>query len=255
MFFFLSKIFDFLFSPLTWIFAIFLWALLTKKQNLRRKLLIIGLVVFYFFSNRYISYQAMRLWEPAAGNISEIQGEYDAAIVLGGGMVTLDAQKNQLTFRHNTDRILQALRIYKSGKTRKIIISGGSGSLIYRNMKEAALLRQAVIELGFPAKDIWAEDQSDNTYQNAVYTAKLLNDSLPGGRFLLITSASHMPRSKACFEKAGVKFDTYAVEPVTGTMPVSWSFYLLPDIDALYQWNKLTHEIWGYITYRIFGYL
>lgn len=255
MFFFLSKILDFVFSPLTWIFVIFLLSLLTKKANLRRKLLIAGLIVFYFFSNRFISYQALRLWEPSAGNIEEVRGVYDAAIVLGGGMVTLDAQKNQPTFRHNTDRFLQALRLYKAGKVKKIVISGGSGSLIYRDMKEAAMLRQSLIELGYPAGDIWAEDQSDNTYQNAVYTTKLLNDSLPGGRFLLITSASHMPRSKACFIKTGMKFDTFAVEPVTGTMPVSWSFYVLPDIDALYQWNKLVHEIWGYVIYAIFGYL
>lgn len=255
MFFILSKVFDFLFSPLTWIFAIFLWSLLTKKQQRRRKLILIGVIVFYFFSNRFVAYQAMRVWESRAGSVNSVSGTYDVAVVLGGGMITVDSQNDQLTFRHNTDRILQALRLYKAGKVKKILISGGSGSLIYRDMKESVLLKSSLVDLGFPSGDIWVEDQSDNTYENAVFSAKILNDSVPQGRFLLITSASHMPRSIACFKKVGLRFDTFAVEPITGTMPVSWSFFILPDLDALYQWNKITHEVWGFITYKVFGYI
>lgn len=255
MFFIISKVLAFLLTPLTWVLGIFLLALLTKREKRRKRLLLIGILCIWFFGNGFIADEFMRLHEPSPKLMGELKGPYDAGIVLGGGMISNDTRNGIATFRHNTDRILQAVDLYKKGIIRKIMISGGAGQLTYRNMLEAPLLRDYLITIGIPKQDILLDSLSDNTHENAVNTAKILNDSLPGGSFLLITSASHMARAAGCFRKAGLKIDTYPVDFNSG--PRRWTFYhmVVPQTDAFVLWNEMIHEWTGYLIYAITGYI
>lgn len=255
MFFILSKILSFLFSPLSWILALLLFALFKKKAKTKRKFLLAAIIVFLFFSNRFIAGEFMRIWEPAHVSVNELKDHYDAAVVMGGGMVTYDAKYDEITFRNNTDRIMQTISLYNQGKVKKILISGGSGSLHYRNMLEGPLLKTFFVENGIPENDIWVDSLSDNTHQNAVNCAKILNDSLPEGDFLLITSASHMRRTSACFRHEGIDFDQYPVDFNTGKRNWYILNLIIPDLEALKMWKELIHEVSGYIIYAITGYL
>lgn len=255
MFFAFSKILSFLFSPLSWILALLLFALFKKKAKIKQKFLLIAIIAFFFFSNRFIAGEFMRMWEPAHVNISDLKDHYDVAVVMGGGMVTYDVKHNEITFRNNTDRIMQTIYLYNQGKVDKILISGGSGSLNYRNMLEGPLLKSYLIKNGIPENDIWVDSISDNTHQNAVNCAKILNDSLPGGEYLLITSASHMRRTSACFKKEGIDCDTYPVDFNTGERNWFILNILIPNTDAIKMWEEFFHELSGYIIYAIAGYL
>ena len=141
MFFILSKILAFLFSPITWILALIALSMLLRKPKLKKRFLIAALVVGLFFTNTFIAKEFMRRWEPEPTSVNSIQKKYDAVIVLGGGIVTTNAQNRTLTFRNNPDRIMQALWLYENGKAGKILISGGSGSMQYPDMLESVLLR------------------------------------------------------------------------------------------------------------------
>jgi uncharacterized SAM-binding protein YcdF (DUF218 family) len=174
---------------------------------------------------------------------------------LGGGMITIDTDSNRATFRNNTDRILQTVRLYKTGKIKKMLISSGSGSLEYRNMLESSLLKKYLITIGIPDSVIMIDSISDNTYQNAVCCAKILKSEPKNNRYLLITSATHMRRAKACFNKQGINVDIYATNKLAGKIKWSFEFLLLPDIEALDDWQNLLHELFGYFTYWIAGYL
>ena len=255
MFFVLSKILSFLFTPLTWILTLLLLSFSIKKTGLKKRLLLISIITFLFFSNRFIAEEFMRLWEPAHVSQNELKTHYDAALVMGGGMITYDAKNQSSTFRHNTDRILQTVKLYHQGRVDKIIISGGSGNLKYRNMLEAPLLKSYFTEIGIAENDIWIDSLSDNTYQNAVNTSKILNDSLPNGSFLLVTSASHMKRTNACFLKQGIECDLYPVDFNTGTRNWHIMNLIKPDTEAFKLWEELLHEISGYLIYSISGYL
>jgi uncharacterized SAM-binding protein YcdF (DUF218 family) len=258
MFFFIvSQVLGFLITPLTWMVALILIAAIWRNKKWSRRCLIGAAIVSVFFTNQFIALEAYRLWEFPITEDAKLDSCYDVGIVLGGGMVTEDAQNHRLTFRNNTDRILQAVGLYKTGKIKKMLLSSGSGSLKYRDMLECALLRKYLLRIGIPDSVMLVDSLSDNTYQNAVNTAGLLKKEFPDkpGKYLLITSGSHMPRALACFKKAGISVTPYSTSIVCGKRDYSISDFLIPSMEALRTWNFLTHEWLGYITYWIFGYL
>jgi uncharacterized SAM-binding protein YcdF (DUF218 family) len=255
MFFWISKVLEFLYSPLTWIIVALLLAFFLKKPVRKKRMFVAALVMIFVFTNSFLASEAMRLWEVSDSDMNE-QIVYDVAIVLGGGMITYDAQNEKHHFRVNTDRILQALRMMEEGKVDRILISGGSGSLAFRDMTEACLLRDYCGQLGHDTSKILTECISDNTYQNALHSVKILNDSLPqGGNFLLITSASHMRRAKAVFKKAGLTFHIFPTNPIAGPRRYDPYFLLVPSTSALRTWEIFFKETAGYVTYKIAGYL
>jgi uncharacterized SAM-binding protein YcdF (DUF218 family) len=255
MFFILSQILSFLIMPFTWITALILLALFLKNRKWSKRCLIYAVVVTLFFSNSFISDEFIRLWEYPITLNDEMEESYDVGIVLGGGMITIDAQTKRMTFRNNVDRVLQAVELYKRGKIKKILFSSGSGSLVYRDMLESALLRKYVISIGIPDSVILVDSISDNTYQNAIYCADILKKDCPKGKYLLITSSIHMRRAIGCFKKAGIEVTPYSTDKRTGKRIFDFKHYLIPSIEALSAWNSFIHEIIGYLMYAVRGYL
>ncbi|MCD4680147.1 MAG: YdcF family protein, partial [Bacteroidales bacterium] len=180
--------------------------------------------------------------------------QFDVGIVLGGGMITFDKENNRLSFRDNVDRIMQAVRLYKSGKIHKILISGGSGRLLFRNMKESELLKDYFVEIGILSHDMIIETNSDNTYENAKYSSEILLNEYPESSYLLITSAIHMRRAKACFNKFDIKLSTYPTNKLVGKRRYQFSHMFVPDVNSLGRWNIFLHEFFGYLVYKVMGY-
>jgi uncharacterized SAM-binding protein YcdF (DUF218 family) len=217
--------------------------------------MISAVCIFFIFSNSFIADQFIRMTETPM--ISDKQlGKYDAGIVLGGGIVTIDNPNDRLIFRQNTDRFFQAIRLYKKGIIRKIMLSSGSGSLVFQDILEASLLKRYLIETGVPERDILIDSLSHNTHENAVNTAAILHDSLPAGKYLLITSALHMARSRACFKKQGIKTDIFPTNEISGpTRRWDLNFLVIPDAENFITWEKLFHEWLGYTVYFFAGYI
>lgn len=255
MFFILSQILSFLITPFTWIVTLILLALFLKNKKWSRRCLIYGVVVSLFFSNSFISDVAVSLWEYPITLDNEMAASYDVGIVLGGGMVTVDAQSKRMTFRNNIDRMLQAVELYKKGIIKKMLFSSGSGSLIYRDMLESALLKKYLVTIGIPDSVILVDSLSDNTYQNAIYSADILKKNCPDGKYLLITSSIHMRRAMGCFKKVGINVYPYSTNKQTGKFIFDFKHYIIPSIEALGAWDQLIHEIVGYLVYDIEGYL
>ena len=74
---------------------------------------------------------------------------------------------------------------------------------------------------------------------------------------LLVTSALHMKRAKACFEKAGFEhFDCFTTDHYTGSKRgYDFDQYIVPDISTLVNWEKLSKEWVGYVVYWMMGYI
>lgn len=253
MFFILSKILSFIIHPVTWIFVLLLFSLFSKKGK-SKKWTIITLIVFYLFSNEFLFCEVMRAWEEPRKKIDSLDN-YDVVIVLGG-MVSFDSDLERIQTNRAADRILQALLVYKKGKAKKLFISGGSGSLQFLDMKESLIIKNYLTQIGIPGHDIFIESESKNTYENAVYTRKELERlGLQNAKLLLVTSASHMYRSKKCFEKQGLIIDTYSADVVAGPRKFVFDHLFLPNGNTLNDWYNLLHEIIGVATYKIMGYL
>jgi uncharacterized SAM-binding protein YcdF (DUF218 family) len=87
------------------------------------------------------------------------------------------------------------------------VFSGGSGALLGDIPPEAETARRVLEALGVERERLTLEAASRNTHENAIFSARLLKPQA-GQRWLLVTSATHMPRAVGCFRKAG--FDVVA---------------------------------------------
>lgn len=255
MFFIVSKILSYLLTPLFWVLALLIVSLFVKSKKLSRRLILLSVVLFYLLSNHYLMDLFMRSWEYPVKNLAQDEKVYDVGIVLGGGIITYNEDDKRLIFRNSADRGLQALQLYKQGRIRKILITAGPGSLIYRDKFESGYYRDFLIRIGVPASDIITDSLANNTYQNAVNSKAIMDKLYPGGRFLLITSAMHMRRSLGCFEKVGLKVTPYAVGRLSTLPYYNVEYLFIPDLEALQNWSFLMHEWIGYLIYKVTGYI
>jgi uncharacterized SAM-binding protein YcdF (DUF218 family) len=252
MFFILSKLLTFLLQPVTWLFVLLAYAVLCPKPVRKRKVLLIFFTALYIFCNGFLANEFMHVWEikPVAEDEMEV---YDAGIVLSG-MMTYDIKLKKFQFMHGVDRLLQAVELYKKGKIRKIVFTGGSGSLTYSYIKEGMLIKNYLLRIGIPPSDLFIETESNNTHENAVFTKPILDKEFPHGKFLLITSAYHMRRSVACFEKAGIRVTPYSTDMQSGERKFIFDTMFIPNIAAMEVWQCAIHEMVGFLIYKLAGY-
>ena len=255
MFFVLAKILSFFLSPLVWILGLIILAIIVKNNKLTKQILIFTVFVFYFFANGYIAGAVLKYWELNSLYDYEDKRTYDVGIVLSGGVVDYDDETNKLVYGVNSDRIMQALNMYKEGVISKILISGGSGSILSSEYNEAVLVRSFLLNMGLDKNDILIEPNSRNTHENAVETKSLLDEQFPNGKFLLFTSALHMRRAEATFKKEGLNIDIYSTNNVVSRRINSFDFMFFPTALSIYEWESVIHEITGFYTYKLVGYI
>ncbi len=254
MFFIISKITAFLLSPLTLICVTFLCGIMIKNAKRSRKYFISAFVFFMFFTNSAIIDELTRWWEEPMTTLDNGQ-TYDFGVVLGGGMVNVDTDNDRLIFRDNTDRLMQAMLLYQQGKVKKVIIAGGSGSLVYKDVIESKLIKRYWLEIGLPESDIIIDSTSHNTHENAVNCVSIINKSCKQAHILLITSALHMKRATACFINEDQCVTRYSVGKITGKRRTDIGYYLIPETEAITRWENYIHEVLGYFSYALMGYI
>ncbi len=254
MFFYLSKIFQYLLSPIVWILVTFILSVVLKEKRLRKYLGIVSLSLLLLFTNPFIFHEFMRAWEVDAVQKEELKSNYDYAIVLSG-MITYDEKYERINFKSSTDRLLQTIELYKEGIVDKFYITGGSGEIFNQKHKESEILKDYLIVLGIPESDILIETLSKNTYENAIESKKALNSEVKEKTFLLVTSAYHMRRAAGCFKKQGFEFDVFVTDRYTGNRKFTFDELFIPKAETLQGWTLLIHEVSGYLIYDIVGYL
>ncbi len=253
MFFILSKALLFFISPLFWIIASLIGFLLSKSGKTKKRFKYLTLGLLFFFTNTVIFLSFCGLWEIEGTPISRVK-KHDVGIVLGG-MSEYNNDLKTISLRRGGDRIWQAITLYKKGKIKKILISGDSGYVSDRGLHEAQQMRSILIDWGIPAKDVWSEDYSKNTHENAVFSKRVLQSKKALRQsYLLITSGTHMRRSLACFKKVNLTCTPFSTDLYTG--PKSsfyWDQYLVPEADNLSDWHKLIKEWVGFVAYGLTG--
>ena len=104
-----------------------------------------------------------------------------------------------LGFGAAADRVWHAAALYRAGKARWVVLSGGSPPGSENVAPEAEAMAEVLRALGVPASAMRLEGRSRNTLENALLSLALVRQ---GGarRVLLVTSALHMPRALAVFQ-------------------------------------------------------
>lgn len=255
MFFILSKILMYAVMPLTIVCGFLITAAFIKKQSLRKKLFVTGLALLLFFTNSFIANEVMRLWEIPITPIKDITKTYSWGIVLTGVTKYDTGPRDRIYFACGADRVTHTLQLYKLGKIKKILISGGSGRLDAPDRKEAFEVAEALMMMGVPANDIVTESKSRNTHESAEAVKKMLTGQAAPSECLLITSAFHLRRSIACYKKVGWNMDTFSVDFRASVRKFYPDVLFVPSNDALGNWNTLIKEWTGMVAYKVAGYI
>ena len=172
-----------------------------------------------------------------------------AIVILGGGRYT-DApeyQSKDTVSRHALERCRYGTYLQRKLKL-PILVTGGS---VYGGRVPEAILMKQVIENSFIGVAHWTEDKSRTTYENAIFSYKMLNsDRAKNTNIILVTHSLHMPRAIEAFEQAGF---TVTPAPMGFHTPDTRSIYLkiFPNIYAARTSAQVFHEWIGQLWYRL----
>jgi len=252
--FLLAKIFNFFLQPGLWVGlllftgTVLLWS---KWQRLGRWILtaimaFVGLITFF-----PIGLLMIGTLEDRFPVVTNLPGPISGIVVLGGSVNQLTTKyRGQPSLTSGAERLTEFVALAKKYPKAKLVFSGGSGLVLNQDAKETDVARLFFSQMGLDTTRIIFEDQSRNTYENAVYSYKLLSPE-PEGRWVLITSASHMPRSVGSFRKAGWKPIPFPVDYATrGPDQLNIGFNMI----ARFTSFGLGLRAWsGLIIYRLLG--
>ncbi len=176
----------------------------------------------------------------------------DGIIVLGGAIDPEGSQaRGALEMDASAERIIAMLQLARRYPAARIVISGGSANLVETPVPEAPIAGDLLEDFGTPRSRIVLESESRTTAENAAFTRKLVAPK-PSERWLLVTSAFHMPRAIGTFRKAGFDVEAYPVDWRTRGWIDLWT--LFASLSAgLSRTDVAVHEWIGLIAYWATG--
>ena len=183
-------------------------------------------------------------WTPA-------QGAPDGIIVLGGSVdADVSLARDTPVVRRSPDRIIAAAALARRYPNARVVFTGGSPRLV-SDAREADYAAAIFESLGVDKARLIMERRSRNTVENVEFTRALVAPK-PGERWVLITSAFHMPRSIGLFRKAGFPVEPYPVDWLVGGSRDAFSFTVLA-LEGLSRTDIAMREWLGLIAYRAMG--
>jgi uncharacterized SAM-binding protein YcdF (DUF218 family) len=187
--------------------------LFTRWAPLGRRLLVISvaLLAIMGFSplGKLLLYPLEQRFPPWDAS----RGAPDGIVVLGGAIdLDLSAATGAAVFSRAADRIVAAAALARQYPNARIVFSGGNANLVSDSSAKEADYALSVFEsLGIAKARLTLERGSRNTLENAEFSRAIANPK-DGERWLLVTSAFHMPRAVGLFRKAGFVVEPYPVD-------------------------------------------
>jgi uncharacterized SAM-binding protein YcdF (DUF218 family) len=181
------------------------------------------------------------------------RGAPHGIICLGGALDTVvSAERGAVALNEAAERMTAVAELARRYPDARIVFTGGSGRLVYGGTTtEAELAARLFASFGIARERIALEDQSRDTLENARFTRELVNPK-PTERWLLVTSAHHMPRAIGLFRASGFSVEAFPVDYRTrGAIDVLRPFFTLSD--GLRHTDTAVREWAGLVVYRLTG--
>ena len=266
MFIFFSKILPVFIYPIGLTLLLVVAALfLQRHPQAQRWLLIVALLLLWLGSTRTVSLSLIRPLERWYGETA-VWPEADAIVVLGGGTYAALSPRVMAELGESGDRLLMATWLYRQGLAETIVLTGGqiawSNDEVITEM-EAHSMAALLTFFGVPVEALLLEPDARNTYENALLTRQLL-EKTDIRRILLVTSASHMPRSVKLFEAQGFevipapadfRVTDLEWELLWTTHPLTQLMNWLPEARYLLITTTALKEYVGLLVYGLRGWL
>jgi uncharacterized SAM-binding protein YcdF (DUF218 family) len=258
MFHYVSKFVSLLLQPLHWIAlllmvgAILLFVRSQRLRNFGRALccaaaLLLLLAGWYPLPEALIGALEDR-YAPPTADLSRFTG----MVVLGGVFSRYDGRDRlQPALGCAGDRVVVPIPLMNQNRDIRLLFSGGASYPASASDAEAIQARRYFEHMGTDMSRVLFESKSRDTYENATFSLKV--PTVDAGKpWLLITSASHMPRALATFRKAGWNVTPYPVNYYSQYETQWFSYSLFRGIDA---WQLAIREYFGLAVYRLTGRL
>jgi uncharacterized SAM-binding protein YcdF (DUF218 family) len=185
---------------------------------------------------------------------SDLSGpDVDGIIVLGGAEdARIAAGRHVHAVNESAERITEAAALALRYPRAKVVVT--TNTILYRGqtISGAETTDQIFRDLGISADRLIPETASHNTWENALYTKALARPE-PGQRWLVVTSASHMPRAMGVFRKVGFPVEPWPVDYRTANSDDALRLFDAPS-EGLRRLEMAVHEWIGLITYRLMGH-
>jgi len=188
--------------------------------------------------------------------LGELPEDVQAIVVLGSGVLEPSTFRPEAELDPaGTYRTCHAARLYqrlaRAGRPCLVLASGGKVDASRPGPFCAEPMVDLLVEMGVPREQILAEVESRSTYENALYSARLLQQR-GLNRVLVVTDGWHLPRAMACFHKqglqpiaAGCQYNAVAWEP-------DWEM-VVPSPARLVDVSLAIHEWLGLAWYKVSG--
>jgi uncharacterized SAM-binding protein YcdF (DUF218 family) len=256
VFFALSKTIGIMLLPSNFLIGIAVAGLLllpTRFARLGRKLVFASIVLLAICGFSPLGNLLLYPLESRFPPWDATRGAPDGIVVLGGSIdPEISAAHGVAAFKGSVDRLVAAAELAHRYPKARILFSGGNANLVSDDSAKEADYAIAVFEaLGIARARLTMERRSRNTLENAEFS-KALAAPKSGERWLLVTSAYHMPRSIGIFRKVGFAVEPYPVDWLTGSRADLMTFSVVA-IEGLSRVETGIREWMGLAAYRISG--
>jgi uncharacterized SAM-binding protein YcdF (DUF218 family) len=256
MFFVLAKVFSFFALPSNILISLGLLGVLlmaTRFARAGRRLVVASIVLI-----------AIAGWSPLGNALilpleerfppwDATRGAPHGIICLGGALDTvISPERDEVALNEAAERMTAIAELAQRYPQARIVFTGGSGRLVYGGTTtEAELAARLFASFGVARGRITLEDRSRDTLENARFTKELVSPK-PGERWLLVTSAHHMPRSVGLFRASGFLVEAFPVDYRTrGAIDLLRPFS--PLSDGLRRTDTAMREWVGLVVYWLTG--
>lgn len=238
----------FLINPLIPVFVILLIQLVREKKS--KRLLIVLFLYTYLVTIPATSKVINSLW--VVEDTFDYSETYDAVVVLSGISISslslsIEPPITQFEFYYlfnqSADRVIMGAKLVQAGHARQFLI----GDPRFRGSSEAQFVKTFLELQGIPSEKIFVYGEVENTLEEAEKVKQYIDQhDIKKNKLALVTSASHMRRAVALFNKQGLYPAHLSVlRPNTN---IGWPDFI-PSESGLRGIKRMAYEIVGYVGY------
>ena len=255
VFFFLAKILGFFALPSNIFISLGLLGVVlmaTRFARAGRRLAVTALILIALFGLSPLGNAIILPLEERFPPWDASRGAPAGIISLGGALDTVvSPARGEVALNEAAERMTAIAELARRYPEARIVFTGGSGRIIYDGVSEAELAARLFASFGIAKERITLEDKSRDTVENARFTKALVQPK-PGERWLLVTSAHHMPRSIGLFRAEGFSVEAFPVDYRTrGAIDMLRPFSSVGD--GLRRTDTAMREWVGLLVYRLSG--
>ena len=183
--------------------------------------------------------------------VTELPDRVDGVIVLGGAVeLPIAEDRHQIALNDHAERLTALIELGRRYPDARLVFTGGEDWLAGTTLTEAEVVREFCRRQQFDPARVVFESRARNTYENALFSKQLVHPR-PGERWLLITSAAHMPRAIGVFRAVEWPVTAYPVDYETTARYPPWRKF--DTARRLYEFDDAIKAWVGLLAYRLSG--